>query len=483
MVADRGAARQAGASCPGRLQSGVRPLGPRRSVEGGAAAARLGIDLMSEDLGSGPVAATPTTRLGWRDRLQIIVETMRDMSSQTEPQAMVRSYGRRIREMSQVDAIVSLSRRGLEWPQVRVTRFSGWEREINPWKEKHLLPLLSGGLFAELIYGEEPRIVDDLAIADDDPAAPFLAGVRSLAAIPHYDQGHSLNMVLFLRHEPHAFDPEEFPEQVWVSNLFGRATHNLVLAEELKQAYAAVDRELNVVADIQRSLLPTSLPAIPHLDLSAYYQTSKYAGGDYYDVFPLTDDRWGLLIADVSGHGTPAAVLMAITHSLAHAYPGPACPPSQMLDYVNDRLSATYTAEADTFVTAFYGVYDPAQRALHYASAGHNPPRLRRASGGPVVGLDDARGLPLGILPGARYAQDVEHLQVGDLICFYTDGITEAVGPDGGMYGLDRLDAALARAEGDADAVLRTLLEDLAAFTGAIPQADDQTVLIARVVG
>ncbi len=137
-------------------------------------------------------------------------------------------------------------------------------------------------------------------------------------AIPHYDQGVALNMVVLLEQEPAAFDPEKFPEWFWVSSLFGRLTHNLVLRDELKHAYEIVERELKVVADIQRSLLPQVLPAIPGLELGAYYQTSQWAGGDYYDFFPLPDGRWGILIADVSGHGTPGG-----RDDGDHAQPGP----------------------------------------------------------------------------------------------------------------------------------------------------------------
>src|SRR5262249_3558906 len=157
------------------------------------------------------------------------------------------------------------------------------------WKEKDRLPLLKGGLLAELIYSDEPRLVDALRFAPDDPAAEYFDGMHSLAAVPMYDQGVALNMVVFLRDEPAAFNPEEFPELVWVSNLFGRATHNLVLSGQLKEAYEAVDQELRVVADIQRSLLPAKMPDIPTMALAAHYQTSKRAGGDYYDFFPLPD--------------------------------------------------------------------------------------------------------------------------------------------------------------------------------------------------
>ena len=179
-----------------------------------------------------------------------------------------------------------------------------------------------------MIYGDEPRIIDDLQVAPDDPAYEYLAGPRSLMAIPHFDQGVATNMVVRMRNEPAAFDRAGFPEWVWISNLFGRATQNLVLAEELRQAYSVVERELKVVADIQRSLLPKTMPTIPGLGLAAHYQTSQWAGGDYYDFFPLPDGRWGILIADVSGHGTPAAVMMAILHSLAHTFPGPPDPPA-----------------------------------------------------------------------------------------------------------------------------------------------------------
>ena len=304
-----------------------------------------------------PVAGTGD----WRERLAMLTEMMREMSQQEDPQAMVRSYGERVRKLMPSDGWVSLSRRGLESPRYRITRASIWKEPIDPWKEKDRLPLLEGGLLGELLYGDEPRIIDDIEplLKPDDPALEYLQGHRSLMAIPHYDKGVGLNMVVTMSKQPAAYDPEQFPERYWMSSLFGRATQNLVLSDELKRAYEIVERELNVVADIQRSLLPKTLPAIPGLELATHYQTSQWAGGDYYDFFELPDGRWGFLIADVSGHGTPAAVMMAILHSLAHGHPGHPEPPSTLLEHVNKRLSASYTAENEVFVTAFYGIYDP----------------------------------------------------------------------------------------------------------------------------
>jgi sigma-B regulation protein RsbU (phosphoserine phosphatase) len=417
----------------------------------------------------------------WQKRLAFIVETMRDMSRQTDPQGMVRAYGSRMREIIPTDRMVSLSRRGLEPPQYRITRSSLWKEEVDPWKNKDRLPVLEGGLLGELIYSEEPRIIDDIQIASDDPAAEYFSGMRSLIAVPNYDRGMALNMVVLMRKEPAAFPPDQFPEWVWVSNLFGRATHNLVLAEEVKKAYEAVDYEMKVVADIQRSLLPKELPRIPNMDLAAHYQTSRRAGGDYYDFFPLPNGQWGILIADVSGHGTPAAVLMAITHSIAHSYPGPPTPPGEMLNYVNFHLAARYSRQSDTFVTAFYGIFDPPKRTLTYSCAGHNPPQRKRCAGGGISSLEGVQGIPLGISVEQKYRDRTEVLQPGDQIIFYTDGITEATNPAGQLFGLGRLDGVLEDCKEDASDLLKAVLRALEEFTAGQPPADDRTLLVAKI--
>jgi phosphoserine phosphatase RsbU/P len=426
-------------------------------------------------------AALDTTAGDWQERLAFIVETMRDMSRQSDPQAMVRAYGMRMRQLMHTDRTVSMSRRDLSPRKYRITRSSLWKEEVNPWRDKDLLPVLEGGLLGELIYGDEPRIIDEIQMAPEDPAAEYFAGMRSLIAVPNYDQGVALNMVVLMRKEPAAFQREQFPLWVWMSNLFGRATHNLVLSEELKKAYEAVDYELKVVADIQRSLLPKELPQIPNLSLAAHYQTSRRAGGDYYDFFPLPNGQWGILIADVSGHGTPAAVLMAITHSIAHTYPGPPTPPAQMLNYVNRHLTCRYSIQSDTFVTAFYGIFNPADRSLTYACAGHHPPRFKRCAGGGISALVGLDGIPLGIDPDNIYRERTEVLQPGDQVIFYTDGIVEATNSAGEMFGIARLDRVLSECRNAAADLLQAVLATVQEFTGGRPPMDDQTLLVAKV--
>ncbi len=422
------------------------------------------------------------THSGDRDqRLSEVVAVMRDLSLKTDPEEMVRAYGSWIRGMVRAERFVSLSRRGLEFPQFRITRSSLWSEAINPWTEREKLPLLDRGIFSELIYGDQPRIIHDFRPSPDDPAFAYLEGQRSLMAIPNFDQGQGLNMTVRLSPEPDAFDLDSFPEQVWMSNLFGRATQNLALSAELKTAYAMVDRELEHVADIQRSLLPKAIPTIPSLNLAASYQTSQWAGGDYYDFFALPGGKWGLLIADVSGHGTPAAVMMAITHAIAHGYPGPPASPGELLGHVNQRLATRYTAESGTFVTAFYGIYDPTRRELTYSCAGHNPPRLKRCEDGTVASLDVVSNLPLGLFPDLTFEETTLTLIPGDQVIFYTDGITEATDSSGAMFGMERLDEVLENCHLTADGLIHQVLEALDRFTGGLPAADDRTILVGKV--
>ncbi|MFQ5843418.1 MAG: PP2C family protein-serine/threonine phosphatase [Planctomycetota bacterium] len=416
----------------------------------------------------------------WRERLQKIVRTMREVSRISDPQQLVRRYTLRMAELVPTSRFLSLSRRDLEPPRYRVARSSTWKEEINPWTDRHDLPVLQGGLLGELVYCNEPRIIDELDIAAADPAAEYFEGQRSLISIPVYDQGVALNVVVQMRERPAAFDREQFPQIVWMANLFGRATHNLVLSEDVRKAHRELDRELAVVGDIQRSLLPPELPRIPRLDLAVSYRTSQKAGGDYYDIFPLADGLWGLLVADVSGHGTPAAVLMAITHAIAHLYSGPPNP-AAMLEFLSRNLAARYTRGSGTFVSAFCGVYDPPTRELRYALAGHPPPRLKHCDDGTLTVLEGEPLPPLGIFAETGYRNASEPLRPADQLIFYTDGITEARNADGDFFGTERLDELLNNCHLDADGLIRTVLEELERFTGGRAPEDDTTLLVARV--
>lgn len=416
----------------------------------------------------------------WREQLDYIDSLMRTISRITDPQEMVRVYADGLDRLYPVRRLVALSRRDLKAPFYRITRSWIWEgQNINPWTEKHRLPLLSGGLLGELVYGNKPILLDSLEVSPDDPAYEHLAGSKALFALAQYDDGQALNMAVMLFDDPAVIPREMVPMMHWQGNLFGRATRNMVLSQELDRAYQSLDRELKIVGEMQRSLLPAELPTVPGLTIAAHYETSARAGGDYYDVFALPDGEWGLFIADVSGHGTPAAVMMAVTHALAHGHPGPPTPPSAMLRHLNDKLSNRYTVDNGQFVTAFYCIYNPQTRRLSYASAGHNPPRIAR--GGDVISLDDAVGWPLGVSPDAEYPENAITLSDCDLLLLYTDGIVEAADGHGGMYGVERLDQLMLSACHTPAGAIDAINRDVAAYTNNAPLVDDRTLLAALV--
>jgi sigma-B regulation protein RsbU (phosphoserine phosphatase) len=420
-----------------------------------------------------------TEQRNWRARLAVSVEVMRELSRYSDPQEMYAVFTRRMAQLFPVSRQLSISRRGLRFPQYRVTRFNLWTDPVNPWKESHRLPVHESGLLAQLLYADEPRVLEELALETDDPALTYLAGQRSLLAIPHFDQGTAQNMVILAREDADAFPRDRIADLVLLGNLFARATQTLVLSQAVKEAYDAVDYELRSVADIQKSLLPASTPRVPGLELAVHYQTAKRAGGDYYDFFPLSAGRLGVLIADASGHGAPAAVLMAVAHSIAHTQAEPPDRPGELLTRLNAHLTRQYTRQTGNFMTAFYGVFDPENETLTYSSAGHNPPRLVRNAGG-LLALNRAQRLPLGIRSEEVYADQTVSLHPGDLALFFTDGVIEAVNPEGDVFGSDRIDAALRVCPPSAERLIQILLRELSAFSAGLPVADDRTLVVVK---
>jgi sigma-B regulation protein RsbU (phosphoserine phosphatase) len=415
----------------------------------------------------------------WQDRLDHLVDTMREVSRHKEPRAMVEAYSQRMRT-ELFGRMLSLTRRGVEPPQFLLARDTQWTEHPDPWSERHKLPRFEGGFLGELMFGNKVRYVPDLELPPDDPAHDLLKGWRSLVALPVFDGGEALNMTIFMREPPHAFDPDDLPHMFWTTNLFARATHNLVLSSDLKRAYDALDRESRLIADLQHALLPRELPRIPSLDVAKYYKPAARAGGDYYDFFNQSDGTWALFIGDVSGHGSPAAVEMAITRTLAHVRAERPFGPSEMLTYLNERLAGRVMVNPG-FVTALCAIYDPERRTIRYSSAGHHPPRLKRCSDGSLFSLDGSGAPPLGVLERLRFRDAEQELVAGDQLIFYTDGITEAMNGKGEMFGLSRLDGVLENCGINAHALIESVLSELDAFRGERELADDVTLLVARV--
>jgi sigma-B regulation protein RsbU (phosphoserine phosphatase) len=237
------------------------------------------------------------------------------------------------------------------------------------------------------------------------------------------------------------------------------------------------DREMQIARDIQQSLFPRERPHVPGFAVAASSESCYHVGGDHYDFIPIEGGRLALAIADVSGKGAPASILMASVHASLRALAGSA-PPERMLLRLNRFLFDS--TQANRYVTMFYAELDPATRALTYVNAGHVPPYLVRAEG---VERLTSGGTVVGLIEDATYEHGVVQLEDGDVVAMVTDGVTEAASPQEEEYGDERLVAALRGGrDGSADDVLRGLLESVRAFVGSAGCVDDQTALVLKAL-
>ena len=270
------------------------------------------------------------------------------------------------------------------------------------------------------------------------------------------------------------FQPDEVIARVNTHLTIHRLKH------EVESQKDQLKHELEVVSEVQRKLLPKKLPEIDGFKLAVHYETSRYAGGDYYDIIKIPENRWGFLIADAEGHSAPAAVLMAMTCALFRAYPVSADDPAAVLDYLNQHLCKV----ADpSFMTALYAVYDVGQQTMRVARAGQPLPMIYRSSEKRAFELNSPGVYPLGIEPYEIEIPVTEiKLMPGDRFLVYTDGLSERFNAAGETYGEERLLKPLATDNAAApQEVIAAIMGDVEQFAGNHPADDDQALLLGIV--
>lgn len=244
-------------------------------------------------------------------------------------------------------------------------------------------------------------------------------------------------------------------------------------------ARQAVESELKVAHEIQRSLLPHVFPPFPEhaeFELYALCNPALSMSGDFYDFFLLDDDTLAVVIADVCGKGVPAAMFMAVARTTLRNLSQPGRTPAQVLEAANRVLVAEN--EQSMFVTLCLAHYDMRSGALHYANAGHPPPLLLHATAEPTH--LPAQGGLFGVLPDAQYEMGETRLEPGEALVLFTDGVTEAQDAAGTLYGDARLAALLKEVSGEAaEAICRKVVADVDAYRADARQ-DDVTLLVLR---
>jgi phosphoserine phosphatase RsbU/P len=250
------------------------------------------------------------------------------------------------------------------------------------------------------------------------------------------------------------------------------AVHNARRFQLERAEREVMTREAQEARIIQQALLPKCSPYIPGFVVSGLSVPARAVGGDWFDFIPFPDGRWGLVLADVSGKGTAAALLMSATRGMLRSLAEACCSPGEVLTKLNGMLVDDFPA--GKFVTLVYAVLDPSARTVAFANAGHLRPLLIDDSGARF--LDVERGLPLGLQCG-DYSECQINLSPGSRLVFYSDGITEAVNASDEEYGLERLAAHAVCPEASAVSIV----DDVRAFSNGAGVRDDASVVFLGV--
>ena len=276
-----------------------------------------------------------------------------------------------------------------------------------------------------------------------------------------------------------------------VADLAGVAIENDLMLQEAR-LHERVDRQLSIGAEIQAQLLPDHCPVIEGVELAARCRPAFQVGGDYYDFIPTRPEligrrrergRWALVMGDVMGKGVPAGLLMTMLRGMLRAEVLSGLPPDRILHDLN-QLALEDLSQSHRFVTLFYSDFDPRTRRLRFANAAHNPPLIWRSQQRSVSRLD-APGLLIGLQPEAEYGVGSTVLEPGDVLLYYTDGVTEAPGITGDRFDEDRLIRSLdsaCRSGRGSQGILDQLFSRLDRFVGPDRQLEDDASMVVLKV-
>lgn len=389
-----------------------------------------------------------------------------------------------VRRLLQVDACAVLLVRREDPAYLRFRAATGWRSD--PVANQYCVPADERSGSGRVMRTQQPLALEDVHQVEPAPwMADWLREEEfvSAAIVPLIAEGQSIGALVIDTRQPRHFDDSEIRYLQLMANQAALAIEKARLhQEEIKRH--RIEEELAVGRQIQLSMLPPGVPVIPGWDMSAFYEPARQVGGDFYDFFELPGQtgRLGLVVADVSGKGVPAALFMALTRTIIRNNALRGRPPADALTWANRFIQED--SQTDMFLTAIYAVLDTNAGRLTFANAGHNRPLWWHASTGHFEELY-ALGIVLGVLDDVRLEEREIEIAPGDVLVFYTDGVTESMNNSYEEFGVSRLKAAIAtaltgQANPDARCVVDAILDAVRSFTGGAPQFDDFTLFIVR---
>lgn len=340
---------------------------------------------------------------------------------------------------------------------------------------------ISRTIMSSVLNGKKAVLSQDAGNDMNLPTSASIADlrIRSFMCAPLLtpDDGQALGILQLDTTDRERFDQEDLDLLVAVASQASISVQNASMHEN-QLARERVDRDLRLAEQVQRRFLPQSVPTAPGYEFYAHYRAAYEVGGDYYDFVPLSPERLGMAVADVSGKGVAAALMMAKFSGdtrfciLAEQSPGAAA------DRLNDTLY--HAGLEERFITLGLGILDLPRHNFTFSSAGHLPLLVRRASGKVEEFGAEVSGFPLGILPDSRYGEASIELNPGDVVVLYTDGVTDARNREEELYHTTenpRLNRKLASAIGGPDAIGRSIIQEIREFSEGHYQADDITLI------
>jgi phosphoserine phosphatase RsbU/P len=356
--------------------------------------------------------------------------------------------------------------------------------ELENYLRLHAIPP-GEGIIGRVWQTREPVLLTDLA------NAPELAGLRgtSLGAasvmVTPLLYGKQNMGVLALGNGPAtpSFTPSDFVVFKSIAEQSAFALYNAIIYSEANEK-KRLDHDLEIARDIQRILLPSEAPVIPGFEISGINIPARHVSGDYFDYLKVDNDKLGVAIADVSGKGVPASIIMAICRSVLRSQAAGNPSPADVLQKVNRQLYPDI--KEDMFISMAYLILDHVQGTVMLSRAGHDAPILFDNATGTATPVKPP-GMVLGIDSGSVFDRITGDfaltLNRGDCLLLYTDGVTEALDANGDEFGPDRMiESVRASAPEGAPAVITGLIDELRGFVGAQPQNDDITLIAIRKI-
>ncbi|HZL35464.1 MAG TPA: SpoIIE family protein phosphatase [Tepidisphaeraceae bacterium] len=317
--------------------------------------------------------------------------------------------------------------------------------------------------------GSDPRI--------QYPQESIREGIVSMLSVGLRYKGKPIGVLRVYTEQEQAFSPLKIDLLKAVGAQAAAAIENARLLTEARDA-EALEKQVRMAADVQQRMIPQKPPSIPGLDLASVYVPCFELGGDFYDFIPLPGDNVGLAMADVSGKGVPASLIMASVRAFLRAQVDNVYYLYEVIKRIN--LMLCRDTKVGEFVTLFYGVLDAKSRRLTYCNAGHPPAVLLRD--GKVMELNAGQNMLLGINPTEDYQQFVIDLKPRDLLLLYTDGVTDAMNFAGDRFGRVRLLEAFAKGGATAETTAQSILWELRKYVGLAKRPDDITMMVVRVL-